>query len=114
MTAMGAKKLLQIIVGAGKLRDAIAVEQPRPITPADLEKVVDSGGQCAGFGAVPRHGPEEPPQAPLHHGRTVLVVVQDVGRPMDPAIGDADVRPQCSGRVQPALQDRLQAPEGLG
>jgi hypothetical protein len=115
MTAMGAKKLLQIIIGAGEIRDAIAVEKPRPITMADLEKVVDGGGQGACFGVVPRHGPEEPLQAPLHHGRIVLVVVvQDVGRPMDPAIGDADVGPQGSGRVQPAPQDRLQAPESLG
>ena len=79
------------------------MEKPRPITPADLEKVVDSRGQGPCFGVVPRHRPEEPLQAPLHHGRPVLVVVvQDVGCPMDPAIGDADVGPQCRGRVQPA------------
>jgi hypothetical protein len=115
MTAMGAKKLLQIIIGAGESRDALAVEQPRPITPADFEKVVDGGGERAGFGMVLRHRPQEPLQAPLHHGRPVLVVVvQDRRRPMDPAIGDADVGPQRRGRVSPAPQDRLQASQGLG
>jgi hypothetical protein len=102
MTAMGAKKLLQIVIGAGEIRDAIAVEKPRPITTADLEKVVNGGGQGACFGMVPRHSPEEPLQAPLHHGRIVLgVVVQDVGRPMDPVIGEADIGPPRSGRLHP-------------
>src|SRR5262249_6220554 len=32
--------LLQVVVGAGKLRTAIAMEQPRPITGADLEEMV--------------------------------------------------------------------------
>ena len=115
MTAMGAKKLFQIIIGTRESGHAITVAQTGPRTLADLEKVVDSGGQGACFGVVPRHRPEEPPQAPLHPGRPVLVVVvENVGRPMAPARGAADVGPQCSGRVQPAPQARLQAPAGLG
>jgi hypothetical protein len=75
MTAMGTKKLLQIIIGAGEIRDAIAVEQPGPITAADLEKVVDGRGKRARFGVVPRHGTEQPLQAPFYHYLTVLVFV---------------------------------------
>jgi hypothetical protein len=115
MTAMGAKKLLQIIIGAGEIRYAIAVEKPGPIAAADLEKVVDGGGKRARFGVMPRHRPEEPLQAPLHPCLTVLVVVvQEVGRPMDPAIGDADVRPE-SGSCREALVEKGgEAPERLG
>ena len=115
MTAMGAKNLLQIIIGAGEIRAAMAVEKPGPITAADLEKVVDGGGQRARFGVVPRHRPEEPSQAPLPHCRTVLVVVvQDMDRPMAPAIGDADGGPE-SGRCRAALVEKgVEAPERLG
>jgi hypothetical protein len=115
MTAMGAKKLLQIIIGAGEIRDAIAVEKPGPITAADLEKVVDGGGKRARFGVVPCHSPEEPLQAPLHHGLTVLVVVvQDVGRPMDPAIGDADVGPESGSCREALVEQGVEALECLG
>jgi hypothetical protein len=41
-------------------------------------------------------------------------VVQDVGRPMDPAIGHAHVRPQGGSGRQAPLEDGLQPREGLG
>src|SRR5438552_3985038 len=115
MPAMGAKQLLQILIGAGESRDAIAVEKPGPITAADLEKVGDGGGKRARFGVVPCHRPEEPPQAPLHHGLTVLVVVvQDVGRPMDPAIGAADSRPDRGIGREALVGPDVEALERLG
>jgi hypothetical protein len=50
---MCAKELFQIIIGTWELRDAIAVEQTRPITAADFDKMVDSRRErhdLAGYG----------------------------------------------------------------
>jgi len=115
MVAMRAKELFQIIIGPRQLRDAIAVEQTRPITAADFEKMVDRRRERARAGSVPAHRPQQPLQAPLDGGLPELIlVVQEVRRPLDPALGNADVGPQRCGRVQPAPQGGLQAPEGLG
>ena len=113
--AMRAKELFEIIIGAREIRHARAVEKPRPITAADLEKVIDSGGERARGGAVPCHGSEEPLQAPLHHCLIPLVfVVQDVSRTMHPVIGHPHVRPQGGCVIQTPLEDGLQAPQFLG
>src|SRR5215468_74538 len=114
MIAIGTKKLLQIIIGAGKIRDAITTKQAWPVAPADFQKVCHRGGEGPGFGLRLPHGPEQPLPPPSHRClRALSVIMPAVRSAMDPAIGDADVRPQRSGRVQPAPPDRLPAPEGL-
>jgi hypothetical protein len=114
MIAIGTKKLLQSIIGAGKIRDALTTKQAWPGAPADFQNVLHRGCEGPGFGLRLPHGPEQSWPPPPHRClRALSVIMQDVRSAMDPAIGDADVRPQRSGRVQPAPQDRLQAPEGL-
>ena len=112
---MRTKKLFEIVIGARKIRHAITVEQTRPITAADLEKVVDGRNKGTCFGAVPLHRPEEPVQALLHRCRTALVlIIEDVRRTMHPAIGHLHVGPQGRGIIQTPLEDGLQAPSSLG
>jgi len=112
---MRTKKLFEIVIGAREIRHAITVEQTRPITVADLEKVVDGRRQRACFGAVPLHRPEEPVQALLHRCLTELVlIIEDIRRTMHPAIGHLHVGPQGRGIMQPPLEDGLQAPQVLG
>src|SRR5262249_48869474 len=78
MLAIGAKKLLQIIIGPGKSRDAIAVKQAGPVAPADLQKVPYRWCEAPGFGLMLPHGPEPPVQPPLYSGSWLLgVIMQD-------------------------------------
>ena len=111
MLAIGAKKLLQIIIGPGKSRDAIAVKQAGPVAPADLQKVPYRWCEAPGFGLMLPHGPEPPVQEPLYSGSWLLGVIrQDVRGAMHPAIGHLHLGPQRRRRVQPTSQDRPQAP----
>ena len=99
MPAIRAKALLQIIIGPGEVRDAIAVKEAGPVTPRDLEEVGHGRGKCPRCGLMPYHSAEPPLQAALHRRFSTLVsVAEDMGYPMDPAIGDAHVGPE-SGRV---------------
>src|SRR5207253_5281644 len=67
------------------------------------------------FGLMLPPSPEQPVQPALHGGlRALGVIVQDVRGALPPAIGHSSLGPQRRRRVQPAPQDRLQAPEGLG
>src|SRR5262245_60822721 len=115
MIAIDTKKLLQIIIGPGKIRDAIAVPQAGPGAPADLQTVPNRGRAGPGLGVMRPHGPTQPVQPALHGClRARGVVVQDVGGAMHPAIGHTPLGPPRRRRVQPTPQDRLQAPEGCG
>jgi hypothetical protein len=108
MIAIRPKKLLQVIIGAGEIGDAIAVKQARPVATGDLAEVPECGGQRARSGLLACHGPKEPLHT-LFHGcrRMVFVIGEEVGDSMYPAIGYLHVGPEGSRRVQPALQDGL-------
>jgi len=56
MVAMGAKELLQIIIGSGQLRDSIAVKKAWPVTPGDLVEVCQGRRQRPSGGLVPGQG----------------------------------------------------------
>src|SRR5437879_11815127 len=95
MIAIGAKKLLQIIIGTGKIRDAIAVKQAWPVASADLQKVPDRWCEAPSFGLMLPHSPEQPVQPALHGClRALGVIVQDVRGAMHPAIGHSYLGPQ--------------------
>jgi hypothetical protein len=95
MQAIRAKALLQIIIGPGEVRDAIAVKEAGPVTPGDLEEVGHGRGKCPCCGLMPSHSAEQPLQAALHRRLCTLIsVAEDMGHPMDPAIGDAHVGPE--------------------
>jgi hypothetical protein len=112
---MRAKALFQIISGTREVRNALAVEQTRPITAADFEKMVDRRRERARAGLVPGHRPKQPLQAPLDCCLPELVlVVQDVRRPLDPAIRHPHVRPQGRRVISTALADGLEASELCG
>jgi hypothetical protein len=105
---MGTEQLLQSLSGPRELRDALAGEQARPVTPADLDTVVHGGSEGASARLVLRHGPEQPlpPPRDSRPGQLV-VVVEDMRGAMDPTRGDADVGPQRVGLVAPTLHERL-------
>jgi len=113
--AMCAKELFQIIISTREVRDARAVEQTRPITAVDFEKMVDRRRERARSGLVPGHRPKQSLQAPLDCGLPELrLVVQDVRRPLDPALSHPYVRPQGRRVISTALEDYLQASELFG
>jgi hypothetical protein len=115
MRARRAKKLLQIIIGAGEIGHAVAVTQARPVAPADLQQGPDRWCEAPGCGLRLPHGSEQPVQpSPPGCRRALGVIVQDRRGAMHPALGHPHRGPQGSRRVQPAPEDRLQTPEGLG
>ena len=59
VVAMGAKELLQIIMGAGYIRAMITVKHTGPIAPGDLLEVGQHGGESRGTAVVLRHGPQQ-------------------------------------------------------
>ena len=94
MLAVRAEKLFQIIIGPGQIRHRIAGEESWPVTTGDLPEVPQRWGKRASRSLVSRHRAQESPEAPLHRQRLVLVLVaEDVGRLMDPAIPHPYVRP---------------------
>src|SRR5262245_60139971 len=114
MIAIGAKKLLQLIIGAGQIGNVIAMKQAWPVAAADLQKVPHGGCEGPGFGCMLPHGPEQSLEPLLHRSPWLLGVIgQNVRGAMDPAISHPHLRPQRRRRIQPTPQDRLQAPEGL-
>src|SRR5262245_27370323 len=66
MIAIRAQKLLQIMIGTGKSRDALAVLQAWPVALADLQKVLDRWCEAPGFGLLWPQGPKQPMQSALH------------------------------------------------
>jgi hypothetical protein len=73
--------------------------------------VPDRGREGSGFGLIPSHRPQQPLQPPLHGGlRELTLVIEDMGDTLHPVIGRPHIGPQQRGRVQPTLQDGLQAP----
>ena len=75
--------------------------------------MLDRRGERAGLGAVARHGGEQPVEAPPHRlGRLAGGIFQDPGRPVDPGVGAADVRPEIAGAVQGVRDQPAQAPQG--
>jgi len=96
MRAVRAKKRFQSIIGPGQLRHRIAGQESWPVTPGDLPEVPQRRGQCASRSLGARHRAQESPEAPLHQQRLGLVLVaEDGGGPMDPAIPHTHVGPQC-------------------
>ena len=115
MRALRAKKLLQILIGPGQLRDALAVNQAGPGAPAALQTVPYRWCEAPGFGLRLPHGPEQPVPPPLSSGAWLLGgMMPDVRGAMHPAIGHLHLGPQRRRRVQPTAQDRPQAPSRLG
>ena len=108
VVALRAELMLKIVVGPRQIRHGVAVKQPRTIAAADLAEVLDGLAQAARTVAVTGHGPQQAVEAALHRGGIlVLMVVQDVRRPMDPLVGPFDVRPQRGGLFQ-AMLDQVQ------
>jgi hypothetical protein len=115
MSARGATKLLQLIIRTGELGHARAVQQAWPGAATDLHKVPDRGREGAGFGLLPSHRPQQPLPPPLPGGlRELALVVEARCDTLHPVIGRPHSGPQQRGRVQPTLQDGLQAPSRLG
>jgi hypothetical protein len=114
LRAIGAKKLLQLIIRAGEMGEALAVQQAWPVTTTDRQNVPDRGREGPRLGLRLSHRSQEP-LPPLHGGlRELLLIVEEVGDVLPPAIGHLHIGPQPRGGVQPTLQEGLQAPSLLG
>jgi hypothetical protein len=94
MIAIRPEKLFEIIIGPREIRHRIAGKESGPVTPGDLPEVCQRWCQRAGRGLISRHGAQESPEAPLHgQRRALLLVAEDVGSLMDPAISYPYVGP---------------------
>jgi hypothetical protein len=111
MRAIRPEKLLEIIIGPGQLRHRIAGKESRPGTAGDLPEVRQRWCQCASRSLVSCHRTQQSPEAALHRQRLMLVLVaEDVGCLMDPAIPHPYVRPEISRVHQAPRQQALQPP----
>ena len=112
---MRPKALLQVIIGPWQIRDLIAVEEPWPVTARDFQEVGQSRGEPPSGSPVPHHRAQQATQATFDsHPRVLVLIGEDVGHAMDPAIGDAHLGPQRGGFGQAPLEERLQPDKGLG
>ena len=94
MIAIRPEKLFQIIIGPGQIRHRIAGKESWPVTAGDLPEVPQRRCKRASRSLVSRHRAQESPEATLHRQRLALVLVaEDVGRLMDPAIPHTYVGP---------------------
>src|SRR5262249_27713068 len=110
---VAAEQLLQVVVGPREARGVVAVEQPWPVPPADLQEVIHRGGQLADGIPVPPHRPHRPaqPRPDRRTGRALRP--EDVGRLVHPAVGPADQPPQPGRRGQRPVDEPLE-PAQLG
>src|SRR5215831_2010977 len=109
MIAIRPEKLFEIIIGPREIRHRIAGKESRPVTPGDLPEVCQRWCQRASRGLISRHGAQESPEAPLHGQRLArLLVAEDGGDLMDPAISYPYVGPSSSRVPQAPFQQSLQ------
>jgi hypothetical protein len=107
VVALRAELMLQIIVGARQVRNAVAVEQAGAIAAADFAEVLDRLAQVTGAVAMADHGAHQPVETALHRGGVLgVMVVQDMGGFVHPRIGALDVGPQRR-RLRQAVVDQL-------
>ncbi len=93
--AIRPEKLLELIIRPGQLRHRIAGKEARPVTAGDLSEVHQRRFECPRSPLVARHRAQESPEATLHRQGLALVLVgEDVGRPMHPVIPHTHVGPQ--------------------
>jgi len=89
--AMGAEKLLQIIVGTREVRHLIAMKEPGPVALRHCAEVREHGSQNGTAQLlVTRQGPEQGPQVALDASPIELLGIGEyLGCTFDPALGDA-------------------------
>src|SRR5215831_10296496 len=115
MITIRSEKLFQIIIGPGQIRHCIAGKESGPVTAGNLPEIDQGRGQSPCGSLVARHRAQEAPEATLYGQCLALVLVtEDVGRLMDPAIPHTDVGPQRSSVDQATRKQRLQPAQLLG
>jgi hypothetical protein len=115
MIAIRPEKLFQIIIGPRQIRHRRAGEESWPVTASDLTEVLQCRCECPSGGLVSRHRAQQAPEATLHSQRLALVLVaENVGGPLDPAIAHTHVGPSISRVHHAPLQQGLQPAQFLG
>ena len=95
VVALGSEQLLEVVVGSGQARHAVAMEKPGTVAAGDLGEVLDGGRECTGPVAVPEHGAKQPVEPTPHcTGLLALVVAQEPCRRVHPGIGALHLRPE--------------------
>jgi hypothetical protein len=75
---MRAKKLLQIIICAGKLGDALAMKETWPVALGDFTDVLECGYKDTGCRLVAGHCPQQTTQAALDGCLPTLLLLEAV------------------------------------
>ena len=114
VVAMGTKIVLQVLVGPWELRDLIAVKEAGPLAPGPLEEGDPRRHEYSGSSAGSPHRAPQTAQPPFHHCPRLLAFVgADVRGPMDPAGGNAHLRPPGSRRGQAPREEGVPPDERL-
>jgi hypothetical protein len=102
--------MLQIVVGARQVGDAIAMQQTGPVAARHLQQMVHGALERAGFVAVTCHSPHEAGQAARDlNGRQPGRIVEHPGEGMHPAKAPLDRRPQMTRALETAPEQVAQA-----
>src|SRR5262249_30544851 len=97
MIPIRSEKLFQLIIGPGQIWYRIAGKESWPVTAGNLPEVRQRWGQSPCGSLVARHRAQESPKATLYgQGLALVLVTEDVGRLMNPAIPHTYIGPQRS------------------
>src|SRR6266487_1716846 len=98
MVARGAEILLQLVVGAWKIRKIVAMKEARPITGGDFAKRREHGGKRFRWNWRLLHLSQEVFIRLTHFCcRLLFVIAQQMRSSIDPCISLLYIRPQRSG-----------------
>jgi len=114
MVALGAKQLLEGVVGARQVRHVSGVEETRPVTARDLAEVIEGHSERTDTAAVPLHGPKQAREAPPDLcARLTGWIGEEPGGGMNEAVGPLQIWPErcCPGEraVDQTLEPRERA-----
>jgi hypothetical protein len=109
MIASGGKTLFQSIVGGGQVKHVVAMEQSRRKTLGDLAKMIDGFVESANAALLGIHLPKEL----LILGTNLfscklLMIGEEMSRPVDPPISGLERRPQRGSRRQSTREQVVQ------
>src|SRR4051812_46411858 len=110
--ADGTEELLQDVVGPGQPRDVVAVEESRPVAGADLEEVRHRRLEGADARLlVPDLGEQRLQLLSDLVAGEIVLVLQEPGGLVNPAVGDPDSRPHRVRGGQPFGDERAELPQ---
>jgi hypothetical protein len=112
MVALGAKQLLERVVGARQVRHVSGVEQAGPVTARDLAEVIEGCPEPTDTAAVPLHGCKQAREAPPDLGTDLVRFTgEEAGGGMNEAVGPLQIRPERCCPGESAADQKLEPRE---